>query len=537
MTRHATRLSIVVALVFVVLYAGYRGFVAALVVLDSEPSNALVRVDGKAAGRTPLKLVLVPGSYRLQVRHELYIHSNESITLAFGETLKKTVVLEPGVGTLTLLSNPRGAWVEVDGRRLAAATPTSVTLATGEHRVEMGLAERHGFSELVALKVGQTKQVIAELNIDPHGSVNISTKPVGGRITFLETDIVYSPGVRIPIGSYRIRIAMVGYVSQDINYRVRYGENHHHVVLEREFGVLALRVDPSDAQVSVTYPDVDGKTMLRMPQAPQMRIPVGPVNVRVRAMGKRSVVRNITLTRAGKTMRIGLEKMNVQIGRQFRDALQDGGQGPLVIIVPPGKFVMGDADGARSERPARTVVLTEPFAVTVNEITMAEYLAFARATGKSLHDRMDLGRLDYPVRRVYWSDAELYSQWLSQQTGESYKLPTETQWEYIARAGSQSDYYFGDDVDELCRHANFADKSTGQKFRLWDVADCDDGFETLAPVGSFAPNPFGLYDIYGTVSEWVLDCDMKSYRGANEPTGARVSKPSSQSATSHNLNF
>lgn len=514
MSGRFNRGAIATALVLLVVYAGYRMFGAAVLVVSSEPADALVRIDGRAVGRTPVELVLTPGTYRLQVQHHLFVHANERIELSFGETLEKNLTLKPGLGTMTLLSNPRGAWVEVDGERLPELTPTSLTLATGEHEVRMGLAERHAFTEIVSLRVGQTKILIADLDIDPHGSINFSTRPAGGSVEIVHSDIVYAPGVRVPIGEYRIRITKRGYITQEVDYYVRYGENHYHVVLEQDFGVLALGVDPPNAEVRVTYADLDGKTTRRIRYAPEMRIPVGRVSVRARAMGKRSVVRDVDLTSAGATLHIRLKTLDVRIGRRFRDALKSGGRGPLLVNVPPGEFVMGDPDGARSERPARTVVLTQPFAVSVNEITMGEYLAFARATGKSLHDRMDLAHRDHPVRRLYWSDAREYTQWLSRQTGKTYRLPTETEWEYIARAGTQTDYYFGDDVNELCRHANFADRSTGEKFKTWDVAECDDGFETVAPVGSLAANAFGLHDVYGNVSEWVLDCGMKSYGGA-----------------------
>jgi formylglycine-generating enzyme required for sulfatase activity len=338
-------------------------------------------------------------------------------------------------------------------------------------------------------------------------------------VTFPQTDVVYTPGVRLPIGEYRVRITRRGYIAQEFAYRVRYGENHHHVVMEREFGVLTLAVDPLDADVQVTYADAEGRGLLRLPYAAGMRIPIGAVSVRARAMGRRSVVRKFDLTRAGAVMRIRLETLDVQIGSRFRDTLESGVPGPLMVIIPPGEFVMGDPQGAWSERPARTVVLTQPFSVSVNEITMGEYLYFSRATGKSLHDRMDLDQLDHPVRHLYWSDAEEYTRWLSGETGATYRLLTETEWEYVARAGTKTDYYFGDDVNALCTHANFADASTGAKFKIWEVADCDDGFATLAPVGSLAANPFGLHDVYGNVSEWVLDCDIKSYAGAANDGG------------------
>jgi formylglycine-generating enzyme required for sulfatase activity len=119
-----------------------------------------------------------------------------------------------------------------------------------------------------------------------------------------------------------------------------------------------------------------------------------------------------------------------------------------------------------------------------------------------------------PVTRVSFADALVYADWLSAQTGHHYRLLSEAEWEYMARGGTRTAYFFGDDPDELCGYGNVADIALRTRYTGFDTADCDDGYVELAPVASFRPNPFGIHDVHGNVAEWVLECGMPAYQGA-----------------------
>ena len=111
-----------------------------------------------------------------------------------------------------------------------------------------------------------------------------------------------------------------------------------------------------------------------------------------------------------------------------------------------------------------------------------------------------------------WIDARAYARWLSVQTGERYRLPSEAEWEYVARAGATTRYFWGDDAEPICNFSNSYDLSGRRASAFaYEWAECDDGYTHVAPVGSFRPNPFGLFDVLGNVWEWTEDCYTLNY--------------------------
>lgn len=512
-----------IALVILLVSAGFWGyetFGTATIAVTSEPAGAIVRVDGRQRGLTPLnRLELDTGNHRVEVIHSHLKPYVEGLSLRRGDHLERHVQLKPGTGTLQLLSNPRGAWVEVDGERVAARTPVTIEVVSGPHSIAMGQEERHIVEEEHTVKHGQTLEVNFNLNIDPHGSVTITTAPRGARIEFIGEDVEYRPKMRMRIGEVAVRVSKPGYVAQEFRYKIRYGDNLHHVKLERDFGDLVVRVTPSDADVRVTYEN-EGKTW-RRPYQPGMRVPVGRVEVQARALGHRTSIKTIRMGNKGATVRFALSAMTVQAGKVFNDTLRGGAPAPQLVVIPAGAFIMGDDAGPPSEQPAHEVTITQPFAVSRYEITIGDYLPYLRAQGRQLHERLNPADVSHAVGYVDFADAVGYAEWLSEQTGEKYRLLSEAEWEYVARAGSATHYFWGNDETELCRFANIADRTARKNYRDWDTLDCEDDLVRPGPVGTYEANPFGLYDIYGNVAEWVLDCGMPDYdRAPNDGSAA-----------------
>lgn len=203
------------------------------------------------------------------------------------------------------------------------------------------------------------------------------------------------------------------------------------------------------------------------------------------------------------------------IGRSFRDSFSGGGKGPAMVELLPATYQMGSPGNSLNfdEGPRHTVKL-EAFSISKREITLAEYDRFARATGRRLPFDESWGRGKRPVINVSWHDAVAYTRWLSKETGHKYRLPSEAQWEYAARAGSVYSYWWAD--PETINHAN-----------CFDCGSRWDGDQT-APVASFQANRFGLYDMSGNVQEWTEDCYHNSYTGAPVDGSAWVSSNCTQ---------
>lgn len=173
---------------------------------------------------------------------------------------------------------------------------------------------------------------------------------------------------------------------------------------------------------------------------------------------------------------------------------------PVLVSLPPGEFTMGSNSSDPTERPAFRVSIRTAFAIGKYEVTIEQWNACIDGGGCPKVTIDNSRPPNTPVRDVSWDDAQLYVTWLAKLTGKPYRLPTEAEWEYSARGGTTTRYWWGEQM------------TTGKA----NCKDCGDPWKADGPtdVGSFAPNPFGLYDVNGSVWEWVSDCWHSSYQRA-----------------------
>ena len=235
------------------------------------------------------------------------------------------------------------------------------------------------------------------------------------------------------------------------------------------------------------------------------------------------------------------------------ESYRDCADCPLMVTVPAGSFSMGSSpsgissavsEGAKAENiqdetPQHDVTVKQ-FAMSVTEVTRDQFDAFVRATGhqaggpcwvyskteykfveSNANDWRDPGFSqggNHPVVCVNWNDAKAYVRWLSQKTGKNYRLPTEAEWEYAARAGTATPRYWGWDNSSACRNANVSDQTRASAHNLdtgpTSIFQCTDGYVYTAPVAQFQANAFALNDMLGNVWEWTEDCYNTSYSGA-----------------------
>jgi formylglycine-generating enzyme required for sulfatase activity len=197
-------------------------------------------------------------------------------------------------------------------------------------------------------------------------------------------------------------------------------------------------------------------------------------------------------------------------GDSFKECLRDC---PEMIIVPPGEFTMGSSNYEigryDDEGPQHKVVIAMPFAVSKFDVTFDDWDACVSVGECQQVTDSGNGRGTRPVINVSWDDAQRYMTWFSKMTGHSYRLLTEAEWEYAARAGSTTAYYWGKEIGKGNANCTHCGSNWGSK---------------TSPVGSFKPNAFGLYDMVGNVLQWVQDCYQDHYLEA--PTdGSAITTP------------
>jgi len=192
------------------------------------------------------------------------------------------------------------------------------------------------------------------------------------------------------------------------------------------------------------------------------------------------------------------------LGEAFRDCPDC----PEMVVIPSGAGMVGspasEPDHASDESPQHQIRLAKPLAIGRYPITRAEFTAYARDTSGAdsvagtLFEATDRD----PAVMITWAEANDFAEWLSRRTGQHYRLPTEAEWEYAARGGTQTRYWWGDEIGQ-------GNADCGMCRSRWDG-------RSTSPVGSFNANHFGLYDMLGNVDEWVADCYWRDYSGASE---------------------
>lgn len=207
-------------------------------------------------------------------------------------------------------------------------------------------------------------------------------------------------------------------------------------------------------------------------------------------------------------------------------------------VLPPGTFLMGagtlEPDAEVDERPQHEQVIAEPFAIAERELLVGEFRKFVESTGFISDAENGAGCFhraatwenapqlnwrspgfpqsdDHPVVCVTRNDAEAYIAWLSSQTGRTYRLPSEAEWEYAARAGVRAARYWGEKLTDSCLHANASDQTLISNLEVADALACSDGYTYTAPASTHGSNNFGLADMLGNVWEWTSDCWRATY--------------------------
>ena len=342
---------------------------------------------------------------------------------------------------------------------------------------------------------GEGQEVSVDLERKPLGTVLIDVEPADARVRVAGES--YVRGMRLKQGQHQVVVSAPGFLTVRERIEVKEGLNQHRISLATAISRLSISTTPADAEVIIKA----GSRAVQHYAGP-LSVPFGPVLVTVRAKDHQTFRARWNIDQPTTNKRVRLPAQRVIAGRRFSDPMSSGGTGPEMIVLGSGTFGLGTDDGPPDEGPRRDVELYEAFALGIFEVTNAEYARFDPAM------TVDPDSASFPVTAVEWSSAVAYTRWLSTETGQRYRLPNEIEWEYAARGGTTTPLYAefdGPRLDGVCAYENVRDQSMREYART-DAVICNDGFKELAPVGSFQPNPWGLYDMIGNVAEWVSNC-------------------------------
>ena len=427
----------------------------AAVRFESMPAGAQVTIDGQVRGKTPLVTEVDAGRRVVQLQHPDYRRWEAPLTVRAGQDVTVgPVQLGLPDGTLVLTSRPAGADVSVAGR-YRGRTPLTLSLAAGSPH------------EIVVNKAG------------------------------------HAPLTRTVNLAARERRALA-------------------LALEPVFGEVTVRGEPADAELFV-----DGVS--RGPARQTLRLPAAPHSFEIRRVGLASH-RVTVIPRPGLVQIVDYALQSPAEAQSARlPAVARTSLGGELRLIGGGRFTMGSArrePGRRSNETQREVELRRPFYIGVREVTNLEFRAFRRnhASGLYKEETLDLDR--QPVANVSWADAVAFCNWLSEKEGlrpayaldgdryalvqpatTGYRLPTEAEWEFVARHDGRAAalrYPWGQELPVRPRSGNYADR-TAQYLAPVILPDYDDGARVAANVGGYTANALGLYDLGGNVSEWTHD--------------------------------
>ena len=459
-----------------------------------------------------LEVTLAPGAHVLEINNPYFQKDRLELTLERAEERRQKITLRPVAGKLRIASEPPGAAVTLNGKA-AGTTPVDLEIPGGAHDVTVS---KEGYADL-------TDRVLIR-NDRPEALRNYFLQPESATLAF---SIVHKGGVLLLDGkeidrsksravsantAHQVTFALPGFVPETQIVTLKPGETRQlRFELAPDLGKVEIRVEPSGDII------IDGRKVAE--NSAQLSLPSRPHHLLVTKPGYRAVQKKVVPTGAHKTvLSIVLE---TELAARLREAPKTytNKAGIELTLFEPGSIVMGaprHEPGQRANEIVREAYLRKPFYAARREVTAEQ---FARFKGGGTASNL-------PATAMTWLEAAAFCNWLSLQEGlplfysikdgalkgvnrtaEGYRLLTEAEWEWLARrAGksAQTSFTWGDETVIPAGAGNIADESANGLTRYY-VPNYNDGRKTLAPVGSYPPEPSGLFDQTGNVSEWVHD--------------------------------
>ena len=501
-----------------------------LVSIASEPAGAVVMLDGKAVGNTPLTdLSLAAGDYQLSVHAPRFQNRTQTLSVK-GRALRQRVELElaPAWAEITLDSVPSGAQISVDGET-RGQTPAQLELLEGERELSLQLPTYAPFVTTLAVIAGEPQDLgVVTLETAP-GELLLDTQPAGANVTLNGEFQGQTPLTLVvpPDRENRLAVFKPGYERHTESLRLPAGSSEQRsLALRARLGEVRLRVNPENAVVRVNGREVGrGSRTLSLPAVAH--------NIEVSLEGH-ATERHRATPRTGLAQQLDITLLTQQQARMAGIPAEiTTSLGQTLLLFRPGDSALADFSmgasrrdpGRRANEVLHPVGLRRMFYVQTTEVSNVQFRQFQGGHNSGQIDGQSLNRDHQPAVQVSWQQAAAFCNWLSRREGlppfyreqrgiitgfnpsaTGYRLPTEAEWAWVARASGTTllKFPWGDSFPPTQPVENYADTSsafvTGRVLNNYD-----DGEVVSASVGSFPPNHNGLYDLGGNVAEWVHD--------------------------------
>jgi formylglycine-generating enzyme required for sulfatase activity len=481
--------------------AGQRG----ILIFDTQPSGAKIKINGKDKGVTPYQGLnhKIGDSIKILIDQQYYQPFELNLELQQAITQLDTVTLKKGTARLFVASTPyiSNSQVYINGEAKGAA-PQFINVETGEYNVQVKSTLQSSITSTTKMTVGKQLNLTLPLTGSAQATsikndlstLILNTKPQGVTVTLKGKKLGITPLqiLNKTVGD-SLKLTFDKKYHRSVTAKIDLNETINRVEgieLSRAKGTVLITTNPFVAGGEVI---IDGKSYGKVPL--NLEILAGEYEVQVKAP-KQSTKKQRFEVNAGNNDLVSLG-FGIQTGE--RQAVEIVGVDFEFVNIPAGSFRMGGSEDWSVE-PIHTVNVSS-FDMMSTEVTQGQWQAimgndpthFKSCGGNVINNSC-------PVEKVSWYDIQEFIKKLNQKTGKVYRLPSEAEWEYAARAGSTTHYSWGDKIGK-------------NRANCYDCGSQWDGKST-APVASFQPNAFGLYDMHGNVGEWMQDCNNGSYKGA-----------------------
>jgi formylglycine-generating enzyme required for sulfatase activity len=514
--------------------------------VDTGGVAAEISADGARIGRVPGTVDVPAGERTLTFRAPRYLDHVERVTIAGGgERQQLEVALKPNFGVVSISSVPAGASIEVDGKP-AGVTPAKVEMDSGMRRVQVSAPGLKAWTSTVVVAAG-VPQALGPIALGAADArVVVRSVPAGAQVTtggsyrgVTPLTLELAPGV-----THSVTVARAGYAPATREILAESGKDSQiDVRLTAQLVEVRVQGQPADAEVFI-----NGSSQGKAPAT--LRLPASRHRIEVRKEGFKPYAADLVLAPGiGRSVDFKLVDPKDVVGNS--PARLTTKSGIKLLIVAGGTFTAGTDRREQGRRPnegAHKVTLVRPFYMGEREITNAQFRQFRPSHNSGAIGNVSLDLDKQPVTRVTWDDAAEFCNWLSAQEGlppaytgggeggfqlivpvtHGYRLPTEAEWEFVARAaatGKPLKYPWGHELPVVSGSGNFAGAEAAPLLGA-SLEGHRDEFPAVAAPALFPPNAMGFYDFAGNVSEWVNDRYLSFVASAavTDPLGPADSK-------------